>query len=134
MRRAAFGIYAAALFIATHWPRLDVRVAGLQRSDLLIHAGAFAAWYFLLFLAGFFGDPRCTPRRALLLPAAVAAAYAAFDESLQLIPTLGRHAAWDDLLANLAGIVMGLALAGLWTARSRFSTRRGRGDGEQSAA
>ena len=40
--RLAFWVYAAALFTATHWPKLEV--PGPEGSDKVIHVGAFGTW------------------------------------------------------------------------------------------
>lgn len=133
-RRVAFWLYAAALFIATHWPRLDVRVPGVERSDLFMHAGAFVVWYWLLVLTAYFGPAHRPFARSLLRPWLAAMAYAVIDESLQLIPALGRHAAWDDLLADFAGITFGLIAAWSWVVFRASPARQQRSAGEQSAA
>lgn len=126
----AFFLFAGALFVATHWPALEVRVAEIPRPDLVAHFGVFSTWYVLLFAAAFFG-PIGRPGetlRTLGLPWLIAVGYAAFDEGLQLIPMIQRHAAWDDLAANIGGITVGLIGASIWTA-ARLRAR-----GEQSPA
>lgn len=129
LRRTAFWCYASAIFVLTHWPRLEVRVPGVERPDLIAHFAVFGLWYLLLFSAAYFG--RLGTWRSLVLAWAVAAAYACVDEGLQLIPFIGRHAAWDDLAANLGGVTLGLISAGAW---SRFFARPRRSGGEQSAS
>lgn len=103
----AFILYALVLFTATHWPQL--RIDGpVQRTDLYLHLTAFGLWAALLIAAGPF-RPRFTTRSILKL-LAVAIVYAIIDESLQLIPALGRTFALDDLAANITGIlIVGIA-------------------------
>lgn len=109
LRRAAFWAFALALFVATHFPRLEIEVAGVERPDLFIHFAVFAVWYLLLVASTLLGPPHSTG--TLLVAWVVAAVYACIDEGLQAIPALGRHAAWDDLIANLGGITIGAAVA-----------------------
>lgn len=105
-RRAAFALYALALFVATHWPSLTLPAEG--RPDLWIHAGVFAAWTALLISCGFLGPPLSTGN--ILGCALAGAAYAGCDELLQAIPALHRTAAWDDWGADVLGV--GLATLG----------------------
>jgi VanZ family protein len=101
--RAAFALYALALFVATHWPRL--RVEGpVPRSDLYAHVLAFSLWTFLAAAAAWFGPT--LGRRNILGAGVLGVVYAALDEGLQAIPLLHRTAAWDDLGADVAGVVL----------------------------
>jgi len=113
LRRRAFFAFAVTLFALTHWPALQVSVPGIERPDLILHFAFFATWYLLLFAAGLFG-PLGRPR-SLLWPWTVAIGYAAVDEALQAVPIIRRHAAWDDWLANVGGITIGLLVATIWT-------------------
>lgn len=108
--RAVFALYAAALLVATHWPRLAID-GPIERPDLVIHLGAFGLWTLLLIACAFFG--RALGARNVLISAAIAALYAPLDELSQSIPALHRVAAVDDALANLLGVALaaGLALA-----------------------
>ncbi|MCE7975090.1 MAG: hypothetical protein DYG92_12335 [Leptolyngbya sp. PLA1] len=99
--RAAFSLFAMALFIATHWPALKVE-GPVQRTDLWVHLGAFGLWTTLLTACGFLGRP-LAPRN-ILLSAALATLYAGLDEGLQAIPALQRTFGWDDLAADVLGV------------------------------
>ena len=105
--RLAFWLYAAALFTLTHFPKLAPPPVDIPRPDLLIHFACFGLWYILFYLTGYARD-RCPPRAGLLRAWLIAAVYAAFDEALQLVPFIQRHAAWDDYAANLGGVTLGL--------------------------
>lgn len=118
-RRAAFWLFASILFIATHWPALEIQVPRVRRPDIILHAGSFAAWYLLLYFAAYFGSIGTRARRPLLAPYLVAITYAAADEALQLIPAIRRHAAWDDWAADVGGITLGLIVATIWTMSRR---------------
>lgn len=102
LRRAAFALYAIALFVATHWPRLviDSPVIG---TDKIIHATAFLIW--TLLLAGASGPGKRIPIGRLAL---ICTVYACIDEGLQAIPALGRTCSWADLGADLLGVAIGL--------------------------
>jgi len=102
----AFVAYAVLLFTMTHWPAL--RFEGpVARSDLYVHFGAFGVWAFLFGLSGLAGPLSCW--RTWRATMAMGFGYAAFDESLQMIPWLRRWAAFDDLVANFGGVVLGTA-------------------------
>ena len=100
VRRWAFAAFAVAVFVATHWPNLQL--PGTGRPDLLVHVVVFAAWTAMLILAGFFGPPFSL--RNIGMAALIAPVYAAIDEGLQAIPFIRRHAAFDDWGANVSGI------------------------------
>jgi VanZ family protein len=105
--KAAFIIWALAVFTGTHWPQLKVPEV-VTRTDLVLHMGAFAPWTILLSLCAFFG-----PRWSLAnigTSAIVALAYAALDESTQAVPILGRTAGLDDFGADCAGVLLGALL------------------------
>jgi hypothetical protein len=125
IRRWAFWIYAAVLAFATHWPRLRIDVPGIERPDLFLHLGAFAGWY-LAFYAAAYIRPLHAPR-TLGLAWVVTAAYATVNEGSQLLPFMHRHAAWDDLGANIGGATLGLVLASVMALGAGFPhTRRSR--------
>lgn len=105
--RPVFWLYATALFTLTHFPRLAPPPLDIPRPDLLIHFACFGLWFILFYLAGY-ARVHCSQRAGLFRVWLIAAAYAAFDEALQFIPVIHRHAAWDDYAANLGGITLGL--------------------------
>lgn len=121
LSRAAFVIYALGIFAATHWPPFTIDVPGVERPDLFIHLAVFATWAVLLNLTGWLGEPRVmrTPLRAL----PVALVYAAIDESTQALPIIARTAAFDDFLANAAGIALGTIAVLAWGAWASRSTQ-----------
>lgn len=98
--RAAFALYAAAIFTLTHTP--GVQVGGKVRIDLVVHLGVFGLWAVLFAACSFFGPAFSWRNIRLVWP--IAAVYAAIDESLQAIPFIRRHAAFDDWVANFAGV------------------------------
>ncbi len=109
--RVTFYVYAAGIFVATHWPNLKIVVRDIERPDLIIHLCVFGAWTVLLWASGLVGrrDSVLTALRA----GGVALVYAAFDEVTQAIPILGRTAAWDDYSADALGIAAGTAAAAI---------------------
>lgn len=119
LRRIAFVIFAAALFIGTHIPNLRVKVGNVDRPDLLIHLCAFGGWFVLLLATGWLGPWRSP--RSIAVCAIIAGVYAVFDEFTQAIPGLHRTAALDDLAANVCGIAIA-AIGALIV--SRLTSRR----------
>ena len=93
--RTRFVLYAATLFVATHWPAL-VLPSVVPVSDKTIHFLAWGAW--LALLASAWKLPL-----ALLLVLGVVCGVA--DEASQAIPVLNRHSSLADALANAIGIV-----------------------------
>ena len=109
--------FAVLLFTGTHWPQLRIQ-GPIPRPDLWIHFAAFATWTFLCGCCAFFG-PRWS-RANIGTTCLVALLYAALDEGLQLIPQLGRTAAFDDYGANAIGVAIGcLALYSIRTWKIR---------------
>jgi len=106
--RWLFGLYALALVVATHWPRLGVPGAEAG-SDKLIHFVAFFLWTALAFAAAIVRPP--LSRRSLALTTLLAAGYASIDEAAQLIPALERQFSVWDWFANLGGVGAAYALA-----------------------
>ena len=104
--RAAFWCYAAALFVTTHWPKLEV--PGPAGTDKAIHIVAFGGWAMMCALCGWFGRPMSG--RNVLLSGLVSAAYAGLDEALQEIEFINRSCEWADFGANLVGVA-GMTLA-----------------------
>ena len=116
--RFAFWAYAAILFTATHWPKLEL--PGPEGSDKVVHMGAFGTWMLLATAQGWFGGPLSD--RNLLRTMFVAAAYAGVDEGLQAFPFVHRTCALDDYAANAIGVM----LAALFLLM--VSVRRGQAD------
>lgn len=118
-----FGAYALGLTVLTHWPRLTVAVEGVERPDLFVHLTAYSVWTILLARSGLMGDPRSpanVPRVG-----AVALIWSGLDELSQSLPFVHRHASWQDLLANWAGVMIGLAVAtAIYRIRQRDVRRR----------
>lgn len=112
--RLAFAVYALALFVATHWPRLAID-SPVRGTDKIIHAAVFCIW--TLLLAGATSTP--SRRASLGRLGLIAALYACVDEGLQAIPALGRTCSWADLLANFGGVGIGLVI--LTVARRKAS-------------
>ncbi len=76
----------------------------------------------LLNLTGYLG-PVLSPR-ANGLRAAIATAYVCFDEATQAIPFIHRDARWDDLAANLTGVLAGTIGVLAWGFATRSRSRR----------
>lgn len=117
--RIAFAVYAAALFIGTHIPDLQIRVGHIERPDLFIHMVAFGGWFCLLLISEYLGPWRSP--RSVAMCAAIAVACAGIDEYSQSLPVLNRTAAWDDFAANVSGIVLA---AGITLLLGRFLPAR----------
>ncbi|MFO0835503.1 MAG: hypothetical protein U0638_11070 [Phycisphaerales bacterium] len=107
VRRFVFGGYAGLLFIMTHWPKVAIPAEG--RWDLPVHAGVFGVWAILLMSTSPFDAARSPRNIARCVP--VAMIYACLDEGLQAVPLVRRVAAWDDLAANLFGVLVAALLA-----------------------
>jgi VanZ family protein len=107
--RWAFVIYAPLLFLGTHWPQLVIPLPG--RPDLVVHLTIFGGWTILLFLSGLAGDPRSW--RTVAVVQLVAVLYAAIDEGLQAIPFIRRTFAWDDMMFDTFGVVLG-TMVNMW--------------------
>lgn len=108
LRILGFIAYAAILFLGTHWPQL--RIEGpIPRPDLLVHFLAFGLWALALGMTGLLGEPSTISNavRCFL----VGVLYAAFDESTQMIPALGRFAGLDDYAFNVIGLALGCSLS-----------------------
>lgn len=89
--------YAVLLTTATHWPELTLGPAA-PATDKMIHFLAFAILATLLVQA--------RPFRRWWANLLVAAAWAPIDELTQGLPMLNRVVSWQDLTANLLGVVV----------------------------
>ena len=102
---AVLTVYWAALFVSTHWPRLQP-ILPLRHSDKFLHAAAFAGLAFLLALVWSLRGP--FGWRQFLAVLAILAVYAAFDEITQ--PLMQRTAEQLDWIADVSGALGGLAI------------------------
>lgn len=107
LRRLAFWAYTAALFTATHWPKVEL--PGPPHTDKALHIVVFGLWTLLFALTGYVRPIRRPgPLLAITL---IAAAWSGLDELLQEIPFINRHATIHDYYANLVGVAAGLLAA-----------------------
>ena len=102
---AALAAYWIALFAATHVPRLQPPLP-LSHGDKWLHASAYAALAVLLALA--WSMRRTLTGRGWLAMLTILGVYAALDEITQVL--VRRHADAADWLADVVGIVCGLAV------------------------
>lgn len=109
LRRRAFWAFAAVLFTATHWPRLEVPHVVIERTDIVLHIGAFCVWTLLLIGTEYLGP--LLNRRAIGWCWLIGLASAGLDEGLQAIPLVNRTCAWDDWGANAAGVTVAALVA-----------------------
>lgn len=116
LRRRAFALYAALVFTATHWPKLEIH-APIERPDLVIHLGVFGLWAGACIAAAFFGPLWST--RNILISGLVSLIYSAFDEATQAIPFIHRTCALDDWCYNALGVAGATAIALLLARRRR---------------
>ena len=101
--RIAFILYAIALTIGTHWPRLEFGPE-MPASDKSLHVIGFGVATILLWRTGWFRR-----RWAVMV---VVAVWSVFDELSQAIPGLGRAVGTPDLIANGLGVIIAGSL--LW--------------------
>ena len=104
--RAAWGGYTALLVTATHWPGMVIN-GPIDRTDLVIHVGAFSTWASLFSLADFFGSCSCGKRR-LVWTLVCGLCFAVFDETTQ--PLFDRQFDWWDLGADCVGVLLGVGV------------------------
>lgn len=110
--RVAFVIYTVALLTATHWPGLAVPKGPVSRMDLVIHAGAFAIWTVLFFVASWIPIRCRSTTRRIVLTSVIGMCFAAFDELTQ--PLFTRVADWTDFIADIAGVMLASLLLFAW--------------------
>lgn len=104
--------YWPAMFVATHWPRLDLGSSNVWWSnDKFLHCGAFALLAFLLGLfLGLGGrEPSARPWKIVLGVVLVVGLYGVIDERTQ--PYFWRSADIRDWTADMVGCAIGLAAA-----------------------
>jgi hypothetical protein len=114
--RIALLVYALALTIGTHWPRLRLGTEAMGSPDKLLHFVAFGVLAFLLWRSGWLRGGW-----ALL---AIALLWVLADELSQAIPSLGRSVSWMDALAGAGGVLVVAA----W----RWALRRVGGPGNRA--
>jgi ribosomal protein L37AE/L43A len=95
--RILFIIYAVALTVSTHWPRLKLGAGGDASPDKVLHFASFGALTFILWQARWI--------RSKWLLVAVALAWATLDELSQSIAFVERIASWHDWIASAAGVL-----------------------------
>ena len=101
--RVVFVVYTLALVTATHWPGLAVR-GPVERTDLLVHIGAFGGWALLLGATRWL-RARGRPAREGLRVCLVAVGFGVVDEVTQ--PLMSRVFDVLDLGANFTGAALG---------------------------
>lgn len=118
-RRITFWVFVAGIFALTHFPRLEVRIDDIPRPDLFAHFAVFGCWTILLYCSELAGPLRSF--RTIGRTWVFASLYACLDEALQLPEFVHRHAAWDDLAANIGGVTLGslILTAAVFAARPR---------------
>jgi VanZ family protein len=105
--RIALPIYWVALIAATHYPRVPLP-QDISNSDKIAHFGAFGLLAVLLWR---FFATRALTNASVWIAAAVLVPYAALDEYTQQF--VGRHSDIADWIADVAGIVVVLAIVEL---------------------
>jgi hypothetical protein len=101
--RIAFILYAIALTIGTHWPRLQLGPE-VPASDKSLHVIGFGAATILLWRTGWI--------RSRWLVMLIVAIWSTVDEFSQGIPGLGRAVGAPDIAANMLGVLIAGSL--LW--------------------
>ncbi len=116
--------YWVGMFVVTHVPIVPPGPLAVRHGDKVIHFGL----YFLLTTLGgryWLATRRRAPIVALLIWAAVYAAYGGADEWLQ--DFVGRTGSTADWLANVAGIMAATAMLALRRRSAGLSEQRGEG-------
>ena len=93
--RVLFVLYALALTIGTHWPKLRIETE-IPSTDKIIHFLAFGGLTWLLWKTRWLSD--------IWITAFAAAAWTIIDEVSQIYPGLGRTVSGADAMAGLAGV------------------------------
>lgn len=124
----AFWAFAVTLAVGLLWPNAQLPPV-INRPDLVVHAVSYGMFTALLFASGLCVRPRSTlgrTWRSLRWTVLIALIFSTVTETLQGIPILKRTSAFDDWLANLSGIVLGVIIACVWMLISRRSAKRAR--------
>ena len=100
--RIAFLLYAGALTLGTHWPRLRLNVGDMPAPDKVLHLLGFAGLAFFLWRTRWIGSVGAF--------SVICVGWILLDEFTQAIPILGRSFTWLDV----AGGALGIALVLIW--------------------
>jgi len=125
LRRYALIFYWVAMFVGTHWPKIEKYAPDelwlIPHADKLIHATLYAGWvsvWWWLLSAG--GTHLSAAATNWLIAGGVA--YAILDESTQLI--VGRTPDVKDWTADVVGILAAVTILQTWQRRrARHQTR-----------
>lgn len=116
--RVCFVLYTITLLTATHWPKLTIK-GPIERTDLVVHLGAFGLWTILLGLSGWISSKHCIMRQSLLI-ALVGICFGILDETTQ--PLFSRVFDWTDIAADITGAILAsLALMLYWVRKNGWS-------------
>ncbi len=107
VRRKALIVYGLVLTLATHWPSLAIQ-GPISRPDLYAHFIAFSLLMVFVIGAELFGP--LLSKHNLLISFVLGIVWAGVDELTQGIPVLHRHVTFEDFLANLGGLVLGVLI------------------------
>ncbi|MGI9013075.1 MAG: hypothetical protein ACR2GY_02375 [Phycisphaerales bacterium] len=105
--RIMFVVYATALTVGTHWPRLDLGTEEYPATDKMLHLYAFAGLATLLWWTGWLKQLRW------LFP--LVFVWILADEITQSLAILERTFSWADVIAGALGSIV--AWAWLWALR-----------------
>ena len=117
--RWLLGTYWLVLLVATHLPT-SFPALPPEGVDKLIHFGAYAIFAFLLAMAWQASAGKLNKYHLWVVWLALCI-YAAFDELTQI--PVGRHASFEDWLADAVGAAVGLAVFLLWQRARRQETQ-----------
>ncbi|MBN1951103.1 MAG: VanZ family protein [Bacteroidales bacterium] len=101
-------LWALLILIALLIPKNnlpDDNFLNIKHLDKLVHACLFAGLQFLVVVESF---PESLAFRRLVLTVFFCTLYAAGLELVQQLLNLGRSGSWNDFLADLVGIILGL--------------------------
>ena len=99
--------WAAVIFTVSSIPSLKTPDVGISSPDLLAHALEFGVFGYLLRQSFQAHNRSC--RHAVVFAILIGTVYAMLDEYHQsFVP--GREAAWSDILADIAGVILAQCL------------------------
>ena len=130
--RPVLAVYWIALFITTHWPRLQIQIEGMEEVpiDKFLHFGTFFLLSMLIFYAAPAG-PAARFATNLLVASVIATAYAFFDEYSQTL--VERVFDRVDISANLIAVSC-VSLIVAWSSRERHRPAREDGTSDSKHA